>query len=118
MKTEESRLEKEVEVFMNKRKVWQLGRYQAQSSQFGLPDRLYLYKGILLGLELKTMKGTPSDLQLRKIKSINENGGVGIIVRSVDDVETILHCIDAKRTMVPTISEDVLRLYGDIKYDD
>lgn len=118
MKTEEGKLEKEVEVFMNKRRVWQLGRYQAQSSQFGLPDRLYLYKGILLGLELKTMKGTPSDLQLRKIKSINENGGVGIIVRRVDDVELILNCIDNKRTMIPTISEDVLRLYGDMKYDD
>ena len=68
-KTKESKLEKEVENFMNKHKVWQLARYQAQSNQNGLPDRIYLYKGILLGLELKTDEGSPTDLQEKKLNN-------------------------------------------------
>ena len=56
-KTEESKLEQEVEKFMREKRIWQLARFQAQYNQNGLPDRLYLYKGLLLGLELKTDKG-------------------------------------------------------------
>ena len=93
-KTKESRLEEEIERFMNKRGIWQLARYQAQSNQNGLPDRLYLYKGLLLGLELKTDKGVPTILQLRKLKEINDNGGLGLIVRSADDVKNLIEIID------------------------
>ena len=94
MKTEESRLERQVEDYMKKRRVWQLARYQAQSNQNGIPDRLYLYKGFLLGLELKTKKGNPTDLQLKKIKAINDNGGIGIIVTDIDIIIDLLNIID------------------------
>jgi hypothetical protein len=94
-KTEESKLEKEVENFMKKHRVWQLARYQAASNQNGIPDRLYLYKGLLLGLELKTDKGVPSDLQLRKLKAINDNGGIGLIITNVKTLDLLLKAIDA-----------------------
>ena len=94
-KTKESKLEEEVERLMQRKGIWQLARYQAQSNQNGLPDRLYLYKGYLLGLELKTDKGTPTKLQLRKIDEINKNGGIGLIVRNVETVEKLIKYIDA-----------------------
>lgn len=93
-KTEESKLEQEVEKFMREKRIWQLARFQAQYNQNGLPDRLYLYKGLLLGLELKTDKGVPTTLQLRKLKEINNNGGLGLIIRSVDDVKKLTEIID------------------------
>lgn len=93
-KTKESKLEEDIEKFMNKNSIWQLARYQAQSNQNGLPDRLYLYKGYLLGLELKTDKGTPTNLQLRKIDEINKNGGIGLIVRNVETVMRLIELID------------------------
>lgn len=93
-KTEESKLEQEVEKFMREKRIWQLARFQAQYNQNGLPDRLYLYKGLLLGLELKTDKGVPTILQLRKLKEINNNGGLGLIIRSVDDVKKLIEIID------------------------
>ncbi|MBR1386418.1 MAG: hypothetical protein IJ568_06280 [Bacilli bacterium] len=93
-KTKESKLEEEIERFMNKRGIWQLARYQAQSNQNGLPDRLYLYKGFLLGLELKTDEGTPTKLQLRKIDEINKNGGIGLIIRNIETVTKLLEYID------------------------
>lgn len=94
MRTEESKLEKEVEKYMKERKIWQLARFQAQYSQNGLPDRLYLYKGLLLGLELKTDKGKPTNLQLKKLKAINDNGGIGVIIRNVKEVENLIYYID------------------------
>ena len=101
-KTKESKLEEEVERFMQRKGIWQLARYQAQSNQNGLPDRLYLYKGYLLGLELKTDEGEPSKLQLKKIDEINKNGGIGLIIRSVEKVEHLIKIIDAYQPFVIT----------------
>ena len=94
-KTKESKLEQDIEKFMQRKGIWQLARYQAQSNQNGLPDRLYLYKGYLLGLELKTDDGKPTKLQLKKLDAINKNGGIGLIVRNVGTVEMLIDYIDA-----------------------
>ncbi len=93
-KTKESKLEEEVEKFMKRKGIWQLARYQAQSNQNGLPDRLYLYKGYLLGLELKTDEGKPTKLQLKKLDEINKNGGIGLIIRSIEEVEYLIKIIN------------------------
>ena len=93
-KTKESKLEEQVEKFMNDRGIWQLARYQAQSNQNGLPDRLYLYKGFLLGLELKADGGKPTELQLKKLKAINDNGGIGLIVKNIDIIRIVIDYID------------------------
>lgn len=93
-KTKESKLEEQVEKFMNDKGIWQLARYQAQSNQNGLPDRLYLYKGFLLGLELKADGGKPTKLQLKKLKAINDNGGIGLIVKDVEIVKYLIETID------------------------
>lgn len=93
-KTKESKLEEEAERFMQRKGIWQLARYQAQSNQNGLPDRLYLYKGYLLGLELKTDEGKPTKLQLKKLDEINKNGGIGLIIRNVEEVEHLIKIIN------------------------
>lgn len=80
--------------YLKKKRVYHF-RFQAQYNLNGLPDILCLYKGFFLGLELKREKGgAPTQLQLRKIKAINDNGGIGVIVRSVEEVEEILNNID------------------------
>ena len=80
--------------YLKKKRVYHF-RFQAQYNLNGLPDILCLYKGFFLGLELKREKGgAPTQLQLRKITAINDNGGIGVIVRSVEEVEEILNNID------------------------
>ncbi len=106
-KTKESKLEEEVERLMQIKGIWQLARYQAQSNQNGLPDRLYLYKGYLLGLELKTDEGKPTNLQLRKIKEINKNGGIGLIVRNTKTVEQLINLIDFYDKSYKKVSRDI-----------
>lgn len=114
-KTEESKLEQQVGAYMVRRRVWQLARYQAQSSQNGLPDRLYLYRGYLLGFELKTDKGTPTTLQEKKLKCINENGGIGLIIRRVEEVAKVLDLIDAYDSVSKNCSTLVLEQYEEWK---
>lgn len=114
-KTEESKLEQQVGDYMVRRRVWQLARYQAQSSQNGLPDRLYLYKGYLLGFELKTDKGKPTTLQEKKLKCINENGGIGLIIRRVEEVAKVLDLIDAYDNVSRNCSTLILEQYEEWK---
>ena len=106
-KTKESKLEEEVEKFMKRKGIWQIARYQAQSNQNGLPDRLYLYKGYLLGLELKTDEGKPTDLQLKKLEEINKNGGVALIIRSAKEVEQLIKCINAWEDYTETWGDNI-----------
>ena len=114
-KTEESKLEQQVGDYMVRRRVWQLARYQAQSSQNGLPDRLYLYKGYLLGFELKTDKGKPTALQEKKLECINKNGGIGLIIRRVEEVAKVLDLIDAYDSVSKNCSTLILEQYEEWK---
>ena len=91
----ESKIQKQIIAFLKRNKVY-VWRFQAQSNLNGLPDILCLYKGFFLGLELKTDKGEPTGLQLKKIKAINENGGIGRIVRNVGEVQALLEEIDMR----------------------
>lgn len=108
-KTREGKLEEQVERFMRAKGIWQLARYQAQSNQNGIPDRLYLYKGYLLGLELKTDIGKPTKLQLKKIEEINRNGGIGLLVRDVKTVEKLIKYIDAYEDYTEMYNDDILK---------
>ena len=91
----ESDLQRQVLSYLKKNRVYHF-RFQAQSNLNGLPDIICLYKGFFIGLELKADKGSPTELQLRKIKSINENGGIGKIIKSVDEVEEIFKEINGE----------------------
>lgn len=89
----ESDLQNDVIKFLKKNRVYYF-RFQAQSNLNGLPDIICLYKGFFLGLELKRDKGKPTELQIKKIKAINENGGISKIIKSVEEVKEILNTID------------------------
>lgn len=56
-------------------KVWG-GGYQKS----GIPDLLICVNGFFLAVELKGLDGTPSDLQKKNIKMINQGNGIGIIL--------------------------------------
>ena len=52
----------------------------------GVPDILGCYHGKLIGIEVKTPKGTVSEDQKRFIANLNEAGGNAFVARSVEDV--------------------------------
>lgn len=89
----ESKIQKDIRAYLTKKRVYHW-RFQAQTNLNGIPDILCLYKGFFIGLELKQEKGVATGLQLRKIQNINDNGGIGILARSVSDVEKLINDID------------------------
>jgi len=92
--TIEKVVQNKIIAYLKRKRVYHF-RFQAQYNLNGLPDIICLYKGFFLGLELKRENGgAPTQLQLKKIKAINDNGGIGVIVRSVEEVEEILNNID------------------------
>lgn len=107
----ESKVQEDIISYLKKNRIYHF-RFQAQSNLNGLPDIICLYKGFFIGLELKREKGgTPTGLQLRKIKAINDNGGIGLIVRSVYEVEMLLDVIKDYYTDNNICSEDILSYY-------
>lgn len=89
----EKQLQDEILAYLKKNRVYHF-RFQAQYNLNGLPDILCLYKGFFLGLELKQEKGVPTQLQLRKIKAINDNGGIGLIIKNIEEVKKLFQDID------------------------
>ena len=90
----EDKVQDHIKSYLAKNRIYHW-RFQAQSNLNGIPDILCLYKGFFIGLELKREKGGhATQLQLRKIKNINDNGGIGVLVRSVEDVDKIIKAID------------------------
>ena len=57
-------------------KRWGGGRYQKS----GLPDMRIVVNGMALEVELKDTHGTPSELQKRNIRQINQSGGMAFIL--------------------------------------
>ena len=90
----ESKIQKQVIKYLKDNRIYHF-RFQAQANLNGLPDIIALYKGVLIGMELKKEDGKPTELQLKKLQAINENGGIGIIVKSVEDVSKLINYIDS-----------------------
>lgn len=55
----------------------------------GIPDIICCYRGLFIGLEVKTKTGQLTKLQEVMIRRIREAGGRAYKVTSVDDVKTI-----------------------------
>lgn len=89
----ESKIQKEVLKYLNDNKIWHF-RYQAQANKNGLPDIMALYKGVFMGIELKKDDGVPTTLQLKKLKGIETSGGLGLLIRDVNELKDIIKEID------------------------
>lgn len=56
----------------------------------GIPDIIACIGGKFYGFEVKTESGTTTGLQESTIRKINRAGGTAVVVRSVDEVKSIL----------------------------
>ena len=65
-------------------------RSMPQGAKKGFPDIIVVVDGYFIGLEVKTLIGRQSEHQKAMEKLIIENGGVYVVVRSLDDVINIL----------------------------
>lgn len=93
--------------------------YQAS----GISDLIGCYKGVYLGLELKTGNYTPTELQKSKLNNVLNAGGVGRVIvhdpkRNLDgfqEIKDILYYIDVHRR-APQF--ELYKLEGNVIFDD
>lgn len=56
----------------------------------GIPDIIACHRGHFIALEAKVGKNQPTKLQSATIEQIRKAGGTAAVVRSVEDVKTII----------------------------
>jgi hypothetical protein len=56
----------------------------------GTSDVLFCYRGLFVACEVKTRTGKTSPEQEEFLQRVREAGGMGIVARSIDDVEAAL----------------------------
>ena len=69
------------------------GHYKC-ASESGIPDITVIYRGVYVGLEVKTKKGRLTKDQKVMHERMKKNGTMVRIVRSVDDVKSVLNEVD------------------------
>ena len=78
----ESKYQEKVLAYIRERGGWCFTSHGGSMYQVaGLPDVIGTYKGVFLGLELKTGKYQATELQKAKLNAIQASGGVGMILR-------------------------------------
>lgn len=60
----------------------------------GIPDIIVCFNGRFVGLEAKVGSNKPTVLQAATIEQIRKAGGTAAVVRSVDDVKTVLSTLN------------------------
>ena len=100
LKEKESEIQRAILEYLayNKIMAWRnnvgtmAGEYKGRKwfVRFGLPgisDIIGIYKGRFLAIEVKSAKGIVSLVQQAFIDSINKNGGLAFVAKSLDDVK-------------------------------
>lgn len=95
----EGKLTKKIRNYLESRDAWVTNIHGGDNvfQEVGLPDLMGCYKGFFLGLEVKLPGEKPSPRQRAILHRIERAGGVGAVVRSVDDVRRILAKLERKR---------------------
>ena len=82
----EKEITREIRAYLRIRGIFHWKVFQTLGSTVGCPDIIGIYKGKMLGIEVKTKSGKLSERQALFIESINMEGGIAFVARSVDDV--------------------------------
>ena len=85
-KTPETSLKNAAKDFLSLYGIWTFPLTAGMGSYPGAPDRIGIYKGNPLALELKRPKGVLTAHQVAFRKRWEEEGGIFILCRSIEDL--------------------------------
>jgi len=71
---------------------------QGSYSEAGISDIMGVYRGVPIALELKSATGRPTRKQRLFLQQFDRAGGIGKIIKTVEQVKTIIERIDDERT--------------------
>jgi Holliday junction resolvase len=90
----ETKIQRDIQKFLNDNKI--LNWRNSDTKTSGMPDLMACFRGFLIGLEVKTPTGRPTELQKHNIELIINAGGYGIFPTSVEDVVKLLKLIEVE----------------------
>ena len=102
IKKTEKDFENEIKNYLNEKNIYFFkfwgGNLRTSSGNFvrtkkGVPDICCCINSVFVGLEIKKDTGKPSQEQIKNLKEINENGGLGFLVYP-KDFKLLKMCID------------------------
>lgn len=92
-KNPETIIQNAIQDHLNKDKIFNV-RMNASAAMAGMPDLFCIYRGYAVALEVKTLKGKPTELQKRIVERFRLSGGFGGFPTSIWDVDIIFEEID------------------------
>jgi hypothetical protein len=85
-KPNESEITREIRCYLRIRGIWHYKNWGGPMSQKGISDITAIYKGIPIYFEVKTERGKLTESQRTFLEEVNLNGGLGIVLRSIENV--------------------------------
>jgi len=82
----EKEITKAIRGYLKLRQVFHWKVWQGLGSHKGVADIIGIYNGKFLAIEVKTKKGKLSDHQRTFLQAVEDEGGIAIVARSVEDV--------------------------------
>lgn len=81
--TPEGKVKKFVDKYMLEHfpDAWKYNPPGGAFGRAGVPDKIYLYKGVMIAIEVKAETGTPTKLQLKMLNKLKEQGCIAAIVK-------------------------------------
>ena len=84
--TPEGKVKKLIDKFFDEHfpGAWKYNPPGGAFGKAGVPDKLFLYKGVMIAVEAKAVGGRPTKLQLINLKHLKEQGCIAAIVVGED----------------------------------
>lgn len=95
-------MERDIEKYLN-RKVKEIGGLSLKFTspgQAGVPDRIVIHQGRIYMVELKTVQGRVSALQMSVIRKLKKHGIDVLIIRSKQEVDDFVS--NLQTTSIPS----------------
>ena len=80
MSTPEGKVKAAVKKLLDQRNIYYFMPATGGYGRSGVPDIVGCYRGIFFAIETKAGKGTPTALQERELKQINDAGGMACVI--------------------------------------
>ena len=108
------RIKKDYEVFIDNHRA-----YAKLVKQRGIPDRIFVNKGLTIFAELKTKGKKPRESQVERIKEMRRHGAIVFVIDTLDDAKKLIKMLIAGKLdddfqMKQESSDD---LYDGYNYD-
>lgn len=99
MATPEKLVKKKVVTKLKERRAYHFYPVTGGYGSSGVPDIVACYMGVFIGIECKSGKKKPTELQQRNLDAISGCGGVALVINedNIEDVDSMLDKIEEKK---------------------